>query len=84
MRRATSSCVPAAERTSHFSSGLSASLPRSPPLDVLLDDIDTLDHDPVTVDQVEADFAALPLVPPARDKDLVARPNLSHVAPLKT
>jgi len=55
-----------------------ARLPRSSPLDVLLDDIDAFDDDPVPIDHIDAHLALLAFVPTRCHQDNVATSNLSH------
>jgi hypothetical protein len=55
-----------------------ARLPRSPALDVLLDDVDALDDHSVAIDYVHAYATLLAFIPARSDKHGVATPNLSH------
>jgi hypothetical protein len=47
-------------------------------LDVLLDDVDALDNDPISLDHIHAHFALLTLVAARSHQDRVAASNLSH------
>src|SRR5215217_7323253 len=55
-----------------------AGLPGSSSLDVLLDDIDAVDDDPVPIDHIDAHLALLAFVPTRCHQDKVATSNLSH------
>jgi hypothetical protein len=55
-----------------------ARLTGTAPLNVLLDDVDALDHHSLTIDEILANPTSLTFVATSGDQNFVAAPNLLH------